>query len=575
VPAEDTLIIRMRTEGGVTAEVEIAGVSRSMEGVEKQAGKTSKAVGGFGKGMQGMRGLAQGLAFGGLAVGIGEVAKKTMELQQNQAALSNSLKASHQPVSQTLGVMTEASDKLSQSGGFATAQDLQALNAFTTAGEKAGTAIKDLNLATDIARGRHLQLAQATRLVAQVEAGHTTGLTRLGITIPKVTAAEDKLKESHTKATVAQTAAAKAADVQATKMNTLRVLQDRFAGSTQAYAKTTAGSWSDLKNEFEVMETNLGEKFLPIVDKVIKFLAQNKTLVQDVVIAVAALTAAYAAYEVVVKAVAIAHDIQAAAAWGAEKAEAALDVAMDANPIFLVIAAVVALVAIFVVAYMKVKWFRDFVNSAWSMIKDVFKAMVDFIGDHWRILIVLMFGLIGLLVDFVTKHWNTIEAVAKWMFNAIYASAKWMVGAVTTVWNTLVKILTAPFQAVWSFVQKAANAIVSIIKWLVGQITPILGKILGPIGKVIGAGGKLLGKGEGVAKSVGNFLGLQSGGMVTGSGMFTVGEAGREDVYLPTGTAVTPSSGGGDTVIHNYLVVDGQILAQAVSRASARQLAVR
>ena len=575
MPAEDTLLIRMRTEGGVIAEVEIGAVGKEMEKVEKQAGRTSKSVSGFGKGMSGLRGLAQGLAFGGLAVGIGEVAKKTMDLQAKQALLSNALKDSHQPVRETMGAMSEASDKLAQAGGFAAPEDIQALTALTTAGENSTTAMKNLNLATDIARARHLQLAQATRLVAQVEEGHTTGLTRLGISLPKVTTAIDKLHASTKKATPEQLKAAKASDTQASKLNALQALQTRFAGSTQAYSKTTAGAWSNLRNEFEIMETNLGQKLLPEITKVIKWMAQHKDVVKDVVIAVAALTAAYAAYEVIVKAVAIAHDIQAAAAWAAEKAEAALDVVMDANPIFLVVAAVVALIAIFVVAYMKVKWFRDFVNDAWKMIKQIFMAVVGFIGEHWRILLVVMFGLFGLFVDFVIKHWNTIKAVAVWMFHAIVDTAKWCIGIITSVWNTLVKILTAPFQAVWSFVKTAANAIVSIIKWLVSQITPILGKILGPIGKVIGAGGKLLHAGGSVAKSVGGFLGLQQGGIVTGSGMFTVGEAGKENVYLPTGTAVTPSGTGGDIVVHNYLVVDGQIMAQAVSRAASRQLAVR
>ncbi len=575
MPAEDTLIIRMRTEGGVIAEVEIGAVGKEMQKVERQAGKTSKAVGGFGKGMQGMRGLAQGLAFGGLAVGIGEVAKKTMELQANQAALSSALKGSHQPVKRSLGDMTEAADKLSQTGGFAAPEDIKSLTALTTAGENSTTAIKNLSLATDIARGRHLQLAQATRLVAQVEEGHTTGLTRLGISLPKVTTATDKLKESHKKATVEQLKAAKAADTQASKMGALAALQQRFGGQTQAYSKTTAGAWSNLRNEFEVMETNLGQKLLPMITSLIKWMANNKDVVKDVVIAVAALTAAYAAYEVVVKAVAIAHDLQKAAAWGAEKAEAALDVVMDANPVFLVVAAIVALIAIFVVLYMKVKWFRDFVNDAWKMIKQIFMAVVGFIEQHWRILLVVMFGLFGLFVDFVIKHWKTIEAIASWAFHAIVDTVKWAIGVIKSVWSAVKGVLIAPFQAVWSFVKSAANAIVSIIKWLVGQITPIISKILGPIGKVLGAGGKLLHGAGGVAKSVGGFLGLQSGGIVTGSGMFTVGEAGKENVYLPTGTAVQPSGTGGDTVIHNYLVVDGQIMAQAVSRAATRQLAVR
>lgn len=49
-----------------------------------------------------------------------------------------------------------------------------------------------------------------------------------------------------------------------------------------------------------------------------------------------------------------------------------LNITMLTNPVFLVVAAIVALVAIFVIAYKKSETFRNIVNSLWATIKSVF-----------------------------------------------------------------------------------------------------------------------------------------------------------------------------------------------------------
>jgi hypothetical protein len=617
MPAEDTLIIRMRAEGGATTEVEISGVTRSMEGVEAQSVKTSKAAGGFGSTMKSLKGIATGIAFGGLALGIGEVAKQTLALQQTQNNLATALKNTHQSVTPAMKSMTEGADALSQAGGFAPTEEIQALTNFTTAGEKATTAMHNLNLATDIARARHLSLESAVKLVSQAEMGRSTGLARLGINIPKVTTAQDALTASGVKATVYQREQAKLQDQNATRLVTLRALQDKFKGSTEAYSKSAQGSWSDLTHEMEVMSTTLGQTFLPMVEAVIKFLAQHKSILEGLVITMAALTTAYLVATGAMKVYNLWQSIikamtseQTALTEEQTVAQEGLDAAFLANPVFLVIAAIVALIAIFVVLYMKVKWFRDFVNDAWKLIKQIFTDVVDFIGDHWKLVVTGMALILGgpflAAIVFVITHWKmfltffeaawkTIQSVVMGVIHAITGAwssfVSWIKGAVndavhvlSSVWKTLTAIFLAPFKALWSFVQTVVHEIVRIIKWLVGEITPIINKILGPINKIVGAASSVIGAGKSVVggaasavSSVGSFLGLQSGGQVDRPGMFTVGEKGPENVYLPTGTVVQPSGtqASGEVVIHNYLMVDGQVMAQAIARASTRQLALR
>jgi phage-related protein len=94
----------------------------------------------------------------------------------------------------------------------------------------------------------------------------------------------------------------------------------------------------------------------------------------------------------------VAHKVATIASSAATKAAAAaqwlLNAAMTANPIGLIIIAIIALVAIFVVLWQKCSWFRNFwiglweiiksaAVAAWNWIKSAFTATVQFFGDAW------------------------------------------------------------------------------------------------------------------------------------------------------------------------------------------------
>jgi tape measure domain-containing protein len=66
---------------------------------------------------------------------------------------------------------------------------------------------------------------------------------------------------------------------------------------------------------------------------------------------------------------------------------------------------------------------------------------------------------------------------------------------------------------------------------------------------------------------------LQGGGYVNRSGVYEVGERGRERVYLPQGSTVTPNQE--PVHITSNLVVDGKVLATAVNRAVLKKASTR
>lgn len=93
---------------------------------------------------------------------------------------------------------------------------------------------------------------------------------------------------------------------------------------------------------------------------------------------------------------------------------ASLNATLLANPIVLVIAAIVALVAIFVVAYKKVGWFHDGVNAAFKGITNATKGFVQGVEDA----VVGAAKVLGRIADIITTPYQlAFKAIAK-LWNA-------------------------------------------------------------------------------------------------------------------------------------------------------------
>lgn len=87
----------------------------------------------------------------------------------------------------------------------------------------------------------------------------------------------------------------------------------------------------------------------------------------------------------------------------------ALNFAMTANPIGLVILGVVALGAAMFVAYKKVDWFRNGVNAAWAGIKKSVSGVIGFVREHWKGLLIGFGGPLGLAVVGIVSNFDKIK----------------------------------------------------------------------------------------------------------------------------------------------------------------------
>lgn len=158
-----------------------------------------------------------------------------------------------------------------------------------------------------------------------------------------------------------------------------------------------------------ILKTFLGG--LTLVGIALRFAADNVAIMNAVL---PPLIVAFVAY----KAISLAIQV-ATAAWTA--AQWLLNAAMYANPIGLIILLVVALVAVFVLLWMKSEGFRNFFIGMW---------------DHiWGFLKMIGAWFAGPFVDFFVNAWHFVERVFSW--DNIVAGFKAGINFLIRAWNAL------------------------------------------------------------------------------------------------------------------------------------------
>ncbi|BBM22877.1 probable minor tail protein [Lactiplantibacillus plantarum] len=94
--------------------------------------------------------------------------------------------------------------------------------------------------------------------------------------------------------------------------------------------------------------------------------------------------------------------------------QAIFNAVMDANPIVLVISAIAALVAGFVLLYKHNKKFRDFCNSVWKNITKWFGDSIDWISKNWTKIIGFIINPVGTIASWFLKDTKTGKNILKW-----------------------------------------------------------------------------------------------------------------------------------------------------------------
>ena len=131
----------------------------------------------------------------------------------------------------------------------------------------------------------------------------------------------------------------------------------------------------------------------------------------------------------------------------------ALKVAFTANPVGLIIAAIVAVIAIFVLLYKKCEWFRNGVNKAWKAIKEGFKATWTWIKNKFHALMEL-----GAKVWAKIKEYKALFIPFIGVFVVLYQKCEWFRNGVNAVW----KAIKNAFTNTWQWIKDKFNALLEI-----------------------------------------------------------------------------------------------------------------
>lgn len=290
----------------------------------------------------------------------------------------------------------------------------------------------------------------------------------------------------------------------------------------RAWAATTAGqeALASLRSALQQAGNAIGV-VASSIGKLIGFLYRWRDVLVPVTAGILAAVAAMKVYRIALAAAAV--------------VQAAFNVLLTANPVGVIVLAVVALVAALVVAYKRSEKFRAIVNAIVNVFKRlgvgavaVFNAIrakiPTVIEGLKRIFTVALFPLI--------LQFKVVRAVALAVWNALSAAWGRAVGLFQRVRNAL--NFADAFRSLKDGFKIALNAIIGLWNRLEFKI---------PALKV--AGKQIFG---GASIGTPNLPYLAKGGMIRRPGAAIVGEAGPELVELPRGARVTPlGKAGGNT----------------------------
>ncbi len=147
---------------------------------------------------------------------------------------------------------------------------------------------------------------------------------------------------------------------------------------------------------------------------------------------------------------------------------------LAANPIGLVVAAIAALIAIFVALWNNCEGFREFWINLWENIKAaavaVWEALSSFFQGAWEAIVNLAQTIWGGIGDFFSGLWEAISSTAQAVWNAIseFLSGIWtgIVSTAQTIWGGITEFFSGLWTGIVTTAQTLWNGITTFFTGL-------------------------------------------------------------------------------------------------------------
>lgn len=416
------------------------------------------------------------------------------------------------------------------------------------------------------------QMINSGNLIGKVMNGSVGALTKAGVSF---TAEQEKILKMGTESE-------KAAAL-------VEVLGKNFGGLAQQMAQTDEGRIRQLKNAWGSVKDEVGFAVLPAVSGLVQYLSSNIPNIREKVTSsiekikpiaadlwektksgaktvgnmISWVKDNWAWLEPVIGGVVgaiIAYKTAVSIATGVQWA---LNAAMNANPIGLIITAIGALIGIGIVVYKNWAQISAWFVGIWNKIKDGALLCWDGIKGFFLSAGAWFVGLWNGIKDTAISLWegikNVFSAVGEW-FGSVFLSARDavynafsnIVGFFQNIWNTIKSMfssigtaiadgISGAFKSVINgvirFAGKLINGFIKSINWAIDVINNIPGVNITKLASV-------------------NLPMLANGGVIRHPGSVLVGERGPEVLRLPRGASVAPlpAGAGGGTYYNTFHV---------------------
>lgn len=282
-------------------------------------------------------------------------------------------------------------------------------------------------------------------------------------------------------------------------------------GAAQQMADTQLdnlqGQITILKSALEGLAISFGELLMPAIKTIVGWVQQfvdwlngmdegTKKVITTVALLAAALGPVLIVVGKVVSAVGTIMTIVPKVAGvinTVKTAFAALNTTMLANPIFLIIAAITALVAAFIYLWNTNEDFRQFWINLWENVKEVaiavweaiknfftaaweaisstaqavWNGIKDFFSGLWEGIKTIFSTVVEAIKTIITTYFNIYKTVITTVLNAIKT-------VFTTVWNGIKTVVTTVVTAIQTFITTAWNAIKNTVTTVLNAIKTVI-----------------------------------------------------------------------------------------------------
>jgi hypothetical protein len=349
-----------------------AGVSKATQGLNQISERSSKLAGAFGSLKTTMLGVLGGnlLTTGVMAIGheLNAMKQETIDLQTQTARLNQALSGVGITSAQTQKDVYNTADAYYQLG-FQGSEAISAMGTLVTATGDVSQANKLMAMSADLARYKNISMEDSAKILARGTQGSAKAFKELGITLD-TTIPKNK-------------AIAKAFD----ELNT------KIGGQAQAYTKTFAGQTAILKERFDQVFQTVAAKVLPVLSAFLGYITTNgKALLiyGGIVLSVITIIKTYGMITAAVKSVQQAYAFwtyaQAASTNVFKFAMVQLNATLRANPIGLIVTAIIALGLAFVWAWNKFEGFRKGIVTGIQIVVNAFGYLVGMIATALKAL---------------------------------------------------------------------------------------------------------------------------------------------------------------------------------------------